>query len=163
LRAGAYSTVLVCVACRRDRAEPRKLMFLTEAEYATTSAACDRILPSDEDPGAIDLGVPDYIDQALATDQARWSEKFRAGLRALDLEARKRSGKRYSEASTVAQDNLFDDWQDGSPEQSEFVRLFMNLTFEGAFGDPSYGGNRDGRGWRLIGFAPCEPRHHAAG
>jgi len=158
LELGACSTALAIAACRRS--EPRPLAFLSAAEHATTSAACERILPHDDDPGAIELGVPDYIDRALATDRARWGDRFRAGLRALDAEAQRRSGAPFAATSAPAQDNLLDDWQDGSPAQVEFMRLLMNLTFEGAFGDPSYGGNRDGRGWRLIGFEPCAPRHH---
>ena len=158
LCASAYGTVALCLACRRGGDTPA-LLVLTADEYATAAAACERILPRDEDPGAIDLGVPAFIDRALAGDQARWSARFRAGLAALDREARRRTGKPYALASVATQNNLLDDWQDGSPEQAEMVRLLMTLTLEGAFGDPSYGGNRDARGWQLIGFAPCEPRH----
>jgi gluconate 2-dehydrogenase gamma chain len=166
LELGASSaavTALVCGGCRRDRAEPPKLAALTEAEYAATVAACDRILPRDEDPGASDLGVADYIDRALATDLTRWRDRFRAGLRALDSAAQRRGGGAFCDASASVRDNILDDWQDGSREQAEFVRMLVNLTLEGAFGDPAYGGNRGSRGWQLIGFAPCEPRHHAAG
>jgi gluconate 2-dehydrogenase gamma chain len=156
----AAATALVNGACRGDRAEPVKLAVLTEAEYATTVAACDRILPRDEDPGATDLGVAAYIDHALATDLARLRDRFRAGLRALDAAAQQRAHVAFSGASATMRDNILDDWQDGSREQADFMRILMNLTLEGAFGDPSYGGNRGGRGWALIGFAPCEPRHH---
>jgi gluconate 2-dehydrogenase gamma chain len=159
LQVGACSAVVIYAACHRDRGETPTLVFFTAAEYATTAAACERILPRDEDPGAIDLGVPAYIDQALATDQARWAARFRAGLGALDREARRRSGKSYTEAPVAVQNNILDDWKDGSPEQAEMVRRLMTFTLEGAFGDPSHGGNRDARGWQLIGFAPCEPRH----
>jgi gluconate 2-dehydrogenase gamma chain len=163
---GASSAALAALAhgaCRRDAGAPHKLAVLTEAEYAATSALCERILPRDDDPGAIDLGVPDYIDRALSGDLARVGERFRAGLRALDAEARRRAGKPFAELGAIAQDNLLDDWGEGRPEQAEFLRMAINLTFEGAFGDPSHGGNHDGRGWQLIGFAPCEPRHHASG
>jgi len=161
LELGAAATAAgALAACRRDKPARPALAALTEAEYAATAALCERILPRDEDPGATDLGVADYIDQALAGDQARWRDGFRAGLRALDGEARRRGGKPYGELATAAQDNLIDDWIDGTAAQSEFMHMTMNLTFEGAFGDPSHGGNRDGRGWQLIGFAPCEPRHH---
>lgn len=158
LCASAYGTVAVCLACHGGGDAPA-LLVLTADEYATAAAACERILPRDQDPGAIDLGVPAFIDRALAGDQARWSNRFRAGLAALDREARRRAGKPYALASATTQNNLLDDWQDGSPDQAEMVRMLMTLTLEGAFGDPSHGGNRDARGWQLIGFAPCEPRH----
>jgi len=155
----AAATALVG-ACRRDGAAPVKLAVLSEAEYAIAAAACDRILPRDEDPGAIDLGVPAYIDHALSTDLARWRDRFVAGLHALDAAAQQRAHVAFSAANASVRDNILDDWQDGPRDQAEFVRMLMKLTLEGAFGDPSYGGNRGGRGWALIGFAPCEPRHH---
>jgi gluconate 2-dehydrogenase subunit 3-like protein len=158
LELGASATALV-LACRRERSIPA-LIALTDAEYAATAAACERILPRDEDPGAIDLGVADYVDRALAGDRAGWRDRFRAGLRGLDDAARRRAGAPFGELAAALQDQILDDWQDGTPAQVEFVRMLIELTFEGAFGDPSHGGNRDGRGWQLIGFAPCEPRHH---
>jgi hypothetical protein len=39
--------------------------WLTDAEFATLSAACDRLIPADETAGAVDAGVPDYIDKML--------------------------------------------------------------------------------------------------
>jgi Gluconate 2-dehydrogenase subunit 3 len=41
-------------------------VWLTEDEYRTLSAACDRMIPpSDNAPGATDCGVPDYVDTLL--------------------------------------------------------------------------------------------------
>ena len=40
---------------------------LTNEEYDAVAAAVERICPRDEEPGAIDLGVPEYIDRALST------------------------------------------------------------------------------------------------
>jgi gluconate 2-dehydrogenase gamma chain len=153
--AGGY-LVFALGGCRREKA----LLFLSAAELETTAAACERMLPRDQDPGAIDLGVPHYVDRALAfDDHAHWGERFRAGLRALDDDALRRTGKRFHRGRATEQDDILDEWQDGTPDQVTFVRILMALTLEGAFGDPAYGGNREGRGWRLIGFEPCEPRH----
>ena len=40
-------------------------LFLSEAEYATVEAACAVLIPTDEDPGATEAGVADYIDGLL--------------------------------------------------------------------------------------------------
>ncbi|HUC35825.1 MAG TPA: gluconate 2-dehydrogenase subunit 3 family protein [Acidimicrobiales bacterium] len=40
-------------------------IWLTEAEYNTLSAACARLVPTQEGPGAVEAGVPDYIDGYL--------------------------------------------------------------------------------------------------
>jgi len=152
-------------ACRRwSPVQTPPLAFLTPAELLIVSAACECILPRDDDPGAIDLGVPLYIDRTLAgEDHHRQRDRFRAGLHALDIEALERARKPYVEIERAHQDNIIDDWQVGTGEQAEFVRLLVRLTLEGAFGDPSYGGNRNGQGWRLIGFEPCEPHRHQQG
>jgi hypothetical protein len=40
-------------------------IWLTDAEYRTLAQACARLIPSDETPGAVEAGVPDYIDGLL--------------------------------------------------------------------------------------------------
>jgi hypothetical protein len=40
-------------------------LFFTDKEYAIVEAACARLIPTDEDPGATEAGVVDYIDGFL--------------------------------------------------------------------------------------------------
>ena len=40
-------------------------LFFSEDEYAVVAAACARLIPTDEDPGATEAGVVDYIDGLL--------------------------------------------------------------------------------------------------
>ena len=40
-------------------------VWLTDVEYRVLAAACARLVPSDETPGAHEVGVPDYIDTLL--------------------------------------------------------------------------------------------------
>jgi hypothetical protein len=40
-------------------------LWLTDEEFAVLGAACDRLVPEDETPGATSAGVPDYIDGLL--------------------------------------------------------------------------------------------------
>jgi gluconate 2-dehydrogenase gamma chain len=51
--------------------------FFTPAEWAFINAACARLIPADENgPGAVELGVPQYIDRHMGTpwaDGAIWS------------------------------------------------------------------------------------------
>jgi hypothetical protein len=39
--------------------------WLTDDEYRVLGAACDRLIPEDDTPGASGTGVPDYIDGLL--------------------------------------------------------------------------------------------------
>lgn len=40
-------------------------VWLTDVEHRTLSAACDRLIPPGDTPGAVDAGVPEYIDGLL--------------------------------------------------------------------------------------------------
>jgi hypothetical protein len=40
-------------------------VWLTDVEYRTLSAACDRMIPEGDGPGAVSAAVPDYIDGLL--------------------------------------------------------------------------------------------------
>ena len=50
-------------------------------------AACDRALPRDQDPGALDAGVPEYIDRMMQTPELAEPERLMAGkyFRAADM------------------------------------------------------------------------------
>src|SRR5689334_7683601 len=74
------SAALTALACARpsvtapsvDAAPPAPApvsppLTFTPPELATVAAVCERLLPRDADPGAIDLGVPGYIDRMLAS------------------------------------------------------------------------------------------------
>lgn len=127
----------------------------TNDEFAVLSAACERILPKDEDPGAIELGVPKYIDGALqAPELQKMKEQFLAGLNALDRRAARAHKKGFHELPAEQQDALLTLFKDSDPGSGEahFYELLLTLTMEGALGDPSYGGNKDKQGWALVGF-----------
>ena len=63
----------------------------------------------------------------------------------------------------VSRPELLMRWQQqGDDDAMRFFELLKGLTFEGAFGDPIHGGNREGQGFRMMGWEPgrgeCEPR-----
>jgi gluconate 2-dehydrogenase gamma chain len=135
------------------------LVTFTRETFATLSAVCERLLPRDEDPGAIDLGVPSYIDRMLASpDLASVRAMLLRVLPIVDREARKRTaGKPYHEALADEQDAILAAWQHGRDGGQSFFAVILSLTLEGAFGDPRYGGNSGGRGFAMIGFTPDPP------
>jgi gluconate 2-dehydrogenase gamma chain len=164
---GSYFAVATG-ACRRTKrgeqtsGEPSEARFLTPAEGLTLAAACERLFPRDEDPGAIDLGAPGFVDRQLASEAfSGWQETFRTGLADLDADARESGGVAFVELKPEQQDALLDRWLHGSDPQKKFVHRLMHLTLEGVFCDPSHGGNHGGRAWELVGFAPSAPRPRA--
>ena len=158
-------------SCSREPATPKKAeqasppftsshVTFTDEEYDVLAAACERMLPRDEDPGAIDLGVPGYIDRALADQRmSHVKEDFLRGLGALMRRARGQHGKPFNQLTPEAQDALLTVFKNSSKNSGEghWYELLVVLTMEGALSDPSYGGNKDRKGWALIGFETSEP------
>lgn len=136
------------------------LRALTAEQHRTIAAACERILPADEDPGAIALGCPAYIDRLMAEPESRalWGRALLGGLTSLDHQARGRFGKPFADAAPDEQEALLAAWQQSRfSGESAFFEVLHTLTLEGAFGDPSHGGNLGGKGFALVGFAPPPP------
>lgn len=129
---------------------------LTNEEYDTVAAAVERICPRDEEPGAIDLGVPEYIDQALSTPTlSHVRDEFVRGTAALMRRAGSRYHQPFASLAPDLQDRLLTEFKD-SPQgtgEAYYWTVLIGLTMEGLFGDPVHGGNKGGRGWELIGFS----------
>ena len=136
--------------------EAGRLRALTVRQAALLEAAAARILPTTSTPGATEAGVIFYIDQALAEVYGNLVPLYRGGCRALDRHARQRFGQGFLKLSAEAQDDVLRDLEggqvEGFPRASQFFDTLRTHTMEGFFGEPSYGGNRDLVGWRLVGF-----------
>jgi gluconate 2-dehydrogenase gamma chain len=124
-------------------------------EYAVVAAAAERILPRDEDPGAVDADVPVYIDRILQTPALEpVREDFLGGVAALERRAQRMFQKGFSTLTAEQQDELLTLFRDSPPRSGEahFFELLTVMSLEGYLGDPSYGGNKGKVGWRLMGF-----------
>jgi gluconate 2-dehydrogenase gamma chain len=158
-RSRSTAATLAASDAAASAAPAATLLTFGPETFATLSAVCERLLPRDEDPGAIDLGVPSYIDRMLATPAlASVRAMVLRVMPILDRESRKRyGGKAYHEASPEEQDAILSAWQNGHDGGQGFFPVILSLTLEGAFGDPRYGGNTGGRGFAMIGFTPDPP------
>lgn len=160
-------TALLYAACKpsEQKPAPKEVVIgpalqtshksLTNEEYQTVAAAVERIVPKDEDPGAIELGVPEYIDRALSTPTlSHVRDEFVRGTEALMRRATSRHRQPFAQLTPEDQDALLTAFKDSPAGSGEahYWTVLIGLTMEGCFGDPMYGGNRGGRGWELIGF-----------
>jgi gluconate 2-dehydrogenase gamma chain len=130
--------------------------------------------------GAIEAGVPSYIDKQLAGAwgagerlyrSGPWqpgaasqgyqlpftpSELFRTALDAIN-KALTQAGTPFDKMSSDDQDAYLRGLEGGGtslagvPSDIFFTHLW-EATLEGFFSDPVYGGNRDMVSWRMIGF-----------
>lgn len=135
-------------ACRAAE-ENRPFAVLSPEEAVEVEAIAEQILPGDDTPGAKEAGVVYFIDRALETFLSFNLEIVRSGLE--DLRTRIPGKAGFSDLDFDTQHTLLEEIED-----SPFFQVVRFLTIAGMLAHPSYGGNRDQIGWRLIGF---EARH----
>jgi gluconate 2-dehydrogenase gamma chain len=123
--------------------------FLSRAELADVDAITAQIIPSDSTPGAREAGVPLFIDRALATFFGRMAPDFRSQLAAFRLHCQSRYPDVPSFAALAPEQQI--EFLK-VVERSPFFQRMRMLTLIGMFAMPKYGGNRDGIGWKLLGF-----------
>ena len=130
-------------------AQPPPLAALTTDEAKEIEAIAAQMIPTDDTPGAREAGVIYFIDRALATFDHDKRALYTEGLK--DLEARRTSlfpnSRSFAGLPPAGQVRLLK-----AIEKTDFFELVRTHTVLGFFGNPSYGGNRDRVGWKLIGF-----------
>lgn len=132
-----------------NRAADASLSFLSSSEAADVSAIAAQIIPTDATPGAREAAVVFFIDRALATFFSRMAGTFRIQLgefRAL-CRARHPEVAAFAALSSIQQIEVLK-----TIDHTPFFDSVRFLTVLGMFAMPGYGGNRDGVGWKLLGF-----------
>jgi hypothetical protein len=112
-----------------------KPQFLTAAQFATAGALAERILPRTDTPGALDVGVPAFIDvivgKYLGEPERR---KLTAGL--ADVEARSTAAHRaaFAKLTAAQQDALLTKLAaDSQDKPGTFFQQIRELTILGYF------------------------------
>jgi gluconate 2-dehydrogenase gamma chain len=116
------------------------------------AAVAQRILPSDDGPGAAETGVPAYIEQILENDPlGSWEPLFNEGLDRLQELAQGLFGRPFTACSPGDQDFVLRQFQERADcIHMAFFRRLVTLTLEGFLCDPIHGGNRGGLGWSYL-------------
>ncbi|PKU23033.1 gluconate 2-dehydrogenase subunit 3 family protein [Telmatospirillum siberiense] len=156
--------------------------YFTASEWALLMSLVDRLIPADEEgPGALEAGVPEFIDRQMGEPYgygALWYMQgpfrdapaelgyqlpftprtlYRAALPAFDKAVQARFGKGLVELDEPTRDDAISQLQHGTltigilPPLVFFDQLLQN-TREGYFCDPVHGGNKDMAAWRMINF-----------
>lgn len=132
----------------KGAASPKAARFLTPGEAADVEAISSQIIPSDDTPGAREAGVVFFIDHALATFFAPLATEFRTQLDHFQAVCGVlHPGKSFATLSSVQQIEFLK-----TVDFTPFFARMRLLTVLGMFAMPSYGGNRNGAGWALLGF-----------
>ncbi len=164
-------------------AAPYQPVFLNAAEWRFINAAVARLIPADDvGPGAVEAGVPEFIDRqldgawghgALFYTQGPFHETsplfgyqgallprdlYRTVIAATDNWCKQqRGGKLFAELDAAAQDEVLHGLEGGSitfegSQARDFFAFLLANTKEGYFADPIHGGNKKGASWTMIGF-----------
>lgn len=124
-----------------------KITFLTAAEAADVEAVAAQIIPTDDTPGAREAGVIYFIDRALASFMSQLAPDYRAQLAEFQAACQTARGAAFA---TLGSDRQIEHLK--TVDRTPFFETTRLLTLFGMFSAPAYGGNRDGIGWRLLGF-----------
>lgn len=121
--------------------------LLGAGDAADIEALTSQIVPSDETPGAREAGVTFFIDRALGSFFPHWREPFMRGLAEFQAACRAHSAAGFATLSSARQMEFL-----RTVDRTAFFEQARLLTLCGMFCSPAYGGNRNGVGWKLIGF-----------
>lgn len=184
-----------------------RMFFSRKSDFAILSDATERIYPKDDNgPGAIELGVPYFIDKQLAgswgsnakeymqdpfwqneevseyehkdtrqdktgpnssiktpTPTPRYQTRlnrgdlFLHGLRTMEDVSQKEFGDSFVNLENKQQEDILTMFENGEIQMNAvagvtFFNLLLQMTIEGAFADPVYGGNKNMLGWKMKEF-----------
>ena len=146
--ASAISSAALAVGCKTS--QQGNWDFLTDAQARTLTAICDQLIPADDYPSASQAGALVYIDRQLARHYRRHRNVYRDGLAQAGEISRKLFGKDLPDLTAPQQLDLVTAVEKENPA---FFTLVRTHTFEGYYGTPRHGGNRDAASWKMLGMA----------
>lgn len=150
-----------------------RMTFKRREDFNVLSSATEVIFPEDDiGPGAIALGVPYFIDRQLATPWAVNAKDYMQapfqegevpqtrkdimleGIRAINDLSKENHDDSFDNLNTNQQTEILTLFDEGEAEMkyissTVFFNLLRNLTLEGLYSDPLYGGNKNMEGWRM--------------
>jgi gluconate 2-dehydrogenase gamma chain len=131
---------------------------LSEDEARTLEALVDRIIPADQDPGALWAGAANFIDRQLVGPYRKLQKTYRLGLTGIHETSVAIFGKRFTALAPEQRDEVLralekdqapgETWKRTSAK--EFFDLVVSHTMQGFYGDPRHGGNRERVSWKML-------------
>ncbi|MBN9062020.1 MAG: glucose-methanol-choline oxidoreductase [Rhizobiales bacterium 65-9] len=115
-------------------------------------AVVDRLIPADQDPGAIASGALAFVRERLLAESEAVRADLRSGMQALDQSCEALCGRPFMLASPSEQDRALK-----AHEREPWFVALSELAAEGFYADPGNGGNHDAVSWRMIGYDPNLP------
>lgn len=133
---------------------------LTPEEASLVDAVAEQIIPADQDPGAREAGVVNFIDRQLDGPYKKHADKYHGGLACLEKTSQALFGKPFAQLAWPDQTRLLqalesgkvpkDIWTD--PSSKEFFGLIRDHAMQGFYGSPRHGGNRNYASYKMLGL-----------
>ena len=107
--------------------------YFSQADWDTVSKLADLIIPRTETPGAVDAGVPHWIDSQVAAKPAL-QEQFKEGLAYLTEQAHTLNGTSFAALGEQQQIAILQALStDANSVQSGFFKTLKDLTIDGYY------------------------------
>jgi gluconate 2-dehydrogenase gamma chain len=162
--------------------EPATYLTLSQTEVAFFGAAVDTMIPADElTPSGTDCGIVTFIDRQLASAWGGGAKMYRsgpfrkakpeygyqlpltprqffaAGIVVTNAWTHKVYGKDFDRLAANEREDALKALEQGKADLGDFdtkpfFEALLQITMEGFFADPIYGGNRNKAAWKMIGF-----------
>ena len=153
----AFGGLIFVAGCTRSFSNWR---FFSDAEAIVVEAITEQIVPADQDAGAIDANVVNYIDKQLAGFFARYQETYRKGIAGIQQTSKIMFDSDFESLGGPGQTAVLKALENGKAEgtiwETESARAFFELirnhSMQGFYGSPRHGGNRKFVSFRMIGM-----------
>lgn len=158
-----------------------RMFFKRFEDFVVLEQVTERIYPKDDNgPGAIELGVPYFIDKQLAGSWGKNASDYRQGpfgdsgaevihsrltrgelfingLRKMNKLSQDRFDTTFDDAEEEQQIEILEDFEGDKIDMeavssASFFELLRMTVLEGAYSDPLYGGNKNMKGWEMKEF-----------
>jgi len=129
-------------------------------QWAVIESVQDHLLPSEPDaPGAREVRAAAYLDRALADPGFDPDVKdfVLEGIGWLNEISEERRGRPFNLVDPGQREDLLRQIAD-SKAGERWLSTLVGYTLEALLGDPLYGGNPDGIGWKWLEHDPGLPR-----
>jgi len=129
--------------------------FFTDAEAVVVESITEQIIPADEDAGAREANVINFIDKQLTGFFARYQQTYRRGIAGVQQSSMIMFGNKFESLEWTQQTEFLQRLETGDAEgeiwQTDAAQAFFELirdhTMQGFYGSPRHGGNR-----RFVSF-----------
>ena len=151
----AYGSILLMPSC-----SPRVSAYrvFTNDEASCLIALWEQIIPADQDPGATDAGVINFIDKQTAERFPDDLSVYQQGITSLQAFCKAKHNKLFEQLGSAVQIEIMKSMEQnklpeehwGELRQSSFFNLVLQRTMQGFYGSPRHGGNKDFVSYRMM-------------